>query len=316
MLRRPSQSETTSPAVRDISVEPDPRESAHGFFRTCGLRLQSEIPLPELDPAEGPTDIEVNVGEVGDTLEGATRRGALFESSPNAMRLDVPRVARYLVQDGRRVDIFPSGQPIAVRHFLYGSPLAALLRQRGILALRGSAVRVGQKAVLVLGPSGFGKSRLAASFWMHGHEVLSDDLCAVTLDPPLLHPGPRFLCLPGRDVSRLGLKGRARQFLGDVDRFLVGLPPSRCGPLPVGLVCGLSVWYRSDFRSVKVSGAERARLLIGSQYQRQALEVMGSGPIRDAMTLAQSAPCAEVWMPRDQVQVEELMDEVGRLADE
>ena len=65
-------------------------------------------------------------------------------------------------------------QPL-VRH-------AALLQQRGVMTLHASAIETQAGAVLFAGPSGIGKSSLAAALVERGNTMLADDVTGVVLD--------------------------------------------------------------------------------------------------------------------------------------
>jgi hypothetical protein len=99
-----------------------------------------------------------------------------------------------------------------VRLFLLGSAMGMLLHQRGLLPLHANAVEIDGKAVAFMGPSGIGKSTLAAWFHDRGHRVIADDVCVVRFDEeghPWAEPGlPRLrlwrdaLESSGRDQSQ------------------------------------------------------------------------------------------------------------------
>ena len=58
--------------------------------------------------------------------------------------------------------------------------MGALLIQRKIVPLHGSAIEIDGKAYAVIGESGAGKSTLASAFLSQGYKLLSDDVIAVT----------------------------------------------------------------------------------------------------------------------------------------
>jgi hypothetical protein len=66
--------------------------------------------------------------------------------------------------------------PEDVAIYLLGPVLGFVLRLRGISCLHASAVAVGGQAVAFLGPTGAGKSTLAATFARKGFPVLTDDI--------------------------------------------------------------------------------------------------------------------------------------------
>jgi hypothetical protein len=115
---------------------------------------------------------------------------------------------------------------IDVRIYLLGSIMAALLQQRGYLPIHANLVRHGASAAAFAGESGAGKSSLAAWLDARGHEVLSDDLCAIRFDPvrPMVFEGiPRMKLwsqtLQAFNVERAGLTRVAT----DLDKYHVPL---------------------------------------------------------------------------------------------
>jgi hypothetical protein len=63
--------------------------------------------------------------------------------------------------------------------YLLGPVLGFVLRLRGVVCLHASAVAVGDRAVLIAGPPGAGKSTAAAAFWQMGHAILTDDVAPI-----------------------------------------------------------------------------------------------------------------------------------------
>ena len=68
-----------------------------------------------------------------------------------------------------------------VRLYILGTCMGALLLQRKILPLHGSAIAINGKAYAIVGDSGAGKSTLASAFLNKGYQLLSDDVIPVSL---------------------------------------------------------------------------------------------------------------------------------------
>ena len=60
--------------------------------------------------------------------------------------------------------------------YLLGTMMGFVLRQRGLCCVHGGAVGIGGRAVILIGPSGSGKSSTVAALADRGHGVLSDDI--------------------------------------------------------------------------------------------------------------------------------------------
>jgi len=182
-----------------------------------GLRWDSEIPLPDFHLADcdrsglhssadaSAADVEVRLGEVPERLEDGVECGLLCRVRPDEHVFDMPGVARYHTQGGRRITVQPApgAADDAVCAMLSAVPIAALLHQRGALVLHASAVEIDGGVAAIAGRSAVGKSATAAVLMQRGCRIVTDDLCVVTVDAggALVQPGPRVLHL-WRDVCR------------------------------------------------------------------------------------------------------------------
>jgi phosphate transport system ATP-binding protein len=111
-------------------------------------------------PGEGPAEVTIRYGAVPDSLEDIQQQGVCYQVNAEAFLLKLNAIAKYLVTAGEQIIIepVPRVQDGEVRLFLLGSAFAALLQQRGLLALHGCAVEVKDGAAVIVGPSGCGKS--------------------------------------------------------------------------------------------------------------------------------------------------------------
>ncbi|WP_042699096.1 hypothetical protein [Azospirillum sp. B506] len=165
--------------------------------KLCGLRVTSDLPLPELPPWTGDdrsADLDIRLGEVPDTLDDGAVIHPLVQVAPDGRcRFALAAVGAYLVSsDGREVIVSPApgAEDAEIRLFLFGTVFAMVCHRRGLLPLHACCVRVGDKAVAFAGDSGVGKSTLAATLWTRGYPLLADDVTVVDMNAP---GGPRVL---------------------------------------------------------------------------------------------------------------------------
>ena len=64
---------------------------------------------------------------------------------------------------------------------MFGVPSSLITLERGDLSMHAAAVEVGGGAVVLAGPSRYGKTTLAAAFAAAGHRVLAEDMATCTL---------------------------------------------------------------------------------------------------------------------------------------
>jgi len=178
-------------------------------YRAFGLSVSSEIPLPELMVMDVKPDINIVFGDIPENLDNPAFSSVHFQVSPNKFLLKVDGVARYLIVNGDKITIDPTegGSNDEIRLYLLGSAFGALIHQREMLPIHGSAVIFEDKAVIFSGKSGAGKSTLAAGFVKKGYKLLADDVCVVTLDEgsnPIVHPGYPQMKLWTDSLEKLG----------------------------------------------------------------------------------------------------------------
>jgi hypothetical protein len=118
-----------------------------------------------------------------------------------------------LVENGSAVTVqLAAGADVSeARGLLMGPAQAVLWHQRGLLPMHASAVDVGGKAVVLVGPSGVGKSTLASALSRKGGGVMADDISIV--DPggqPSVQGGATRLRLLPDALRHFGLSVTAR----------------------------------------------------------------------------------------------------------
>jgi hypothetical protein len=151
-------------------------------FKAFGLNILSEIPFEYPWVSDGAVDVTISYGKTPEHLPGALWTGMRYQAAPDSFLLTVDRIARYHVSHGKHITVepFESAHEDDIRLFLTGSVMGAVLHQRKLLPIHASAVDFHGKCLLFTGPSGRGKSTLAAGFHKRGHPIVADDICAVS----------------------------------------------------------------------------------------------------------------------------------------
>jgi hypothetical protein len=253
-----------------------------------GLRIHAEIACPELPPHPQPVgepDVTISLLPPRDGALDSLENGH-YEVRPGLFRLAQKGVGQYRVEEGKRIFVEPvaDAEPDKVRLFLLGSTMGALLYQRGLFPLHGSAVETPWGAMIFVGAQGAGKSTLAAQFHRQGYRLLSDDVCAVTATPEGLEILPALaqfrLCADA--YERLGTSGDARF---DVDKFVVPMGDGYC-PHPVRLraIHILGDQEEETPRFEVLRGFERVQRLLENLYRPHYLK--GQQTHGDQMRLA------------------------------
>jgi hypothetical protein len=173
----------------------------------------------------------------------------------------------------------PEVDPGLIPIFVEGNILAHALAADGLLALHSSAVEVDGQAVAIVGPSGMGKSTIAALLCAAGAGLVSDDVLRVD------SAYPRPVCFPGTRALRL--RPAAASLAGAINATAVDetadgrtkvMPARRADtPLPV-----------------------TAAILPEPSREAEALEVTRLGPI-DGLKQLISNPRLVAWRAPEQI---------------
>jgi hypothetical protein len=119
---------------------------------------------------------------------------------------------------------------------MFGVPSSLIALERGDLSVHAAAVEIAGKAVLLAGPSRYGKTTLAAAFATAGHRLLTEDMARCTLvGGAHVFPGPAVMRLRPDVAEGLRLPG-APEVVTERERVFVILGgPMRGTGAPVPL---------------------------------------------------------------------------------
>lgn len=253
------------------------------MYSVFGLRVESEIPIPELFPAnraEGAADVTIRLGS-----------NPLAETMPTGVHdvtggalLKVEDVGSYLVTGGNRIIVDPQAAVPAqnLRLYLLGSAFGILLHQRGLLPLHANAIEIDGRAFAFMGESGAGKSTLAAWFHDRGHRIIADDVCVIRFDDggrPLAIPGlPRLrlwreiLEATGRDAESYP---RSFEHADQPEKYDVPVAHSLTASQPIELAAIYLLARDGEFRIDPLTGVAAAEGVFANTYRGGYLQSVG-----------------------------------------
>ena len=229
------------------------------FYRVAGLAVASEIELPGLivrAEADSRPDVAIRLGHVPPHLEDAQTVRPTFEIAGDRFMLRIPNIARFLLRAGSEMIVEAEAPPGDVAIFIIGTVFGILLHQRELTVLHASAVRVGDRAALFCGSSGAGKSTMAAALGQRGYAMLTDDVCAITMEEsgrPMAQADGRQLKLWVQAIEKLDLgEWRGAAVRSKLEKFYVEPAVTSSEALPVG-----AIYILRETRAPQRDGIER-----------------------------------------------------------
>ncbi len=240
----------------------------HVTYKGFGLRVLSEIPLPELaqvsDEIEEEVDITIlksDMPELWYELSSPKKKLVVLE---NLVMFQISDIAIFSIQEGKRIVVspMPGYEEDIVRIYVLGTCMGALLMQRKIFPLHGSAVAINGKAYAFIGDSGAGKSTLASAFLSHGYGLLSDDVIAVSFSEegytPLVIPSYPQQKLWQNSLDAFGMEtGKYKSIYGRENKYCVPVTSKYFSePLPLA---GIFELVKTDNNMIEIQPIEKLK---------------------------------------------------------
>ncbi|MUT68057.1 hypothetical protein [Paenibacillus sp. NEAU-GSW1] len=207
-------------------------ETARYAYKAYGLRISSELELPELvadDFPEGDADVVFELADLTDTISQFELNNYYFYYKDDYVLLVIEGIASYVMQAGHTIKIMPdpAADPRDYRIYLLGACAAVLMFQRKIVPLHCSTVVIDGLAYSFMGECGAGKSTLSTALVRAGCTLISDDITAITIpqggNGPIAHPSfPRQkLWKQSMDFFRMNTSDYS-QIMTNYDKYEIG----------------------------------------------------------------------------------------------
>ena len=267
------------------------------------------------------SSVSIKFAHIEAELGNAATRGVLWQAAEGRFLLNVPNVARYLVESGRTIiiDPLPGADVTTIERFLRMTPLAALLFQQGRLAFHAVAIANEHGAVVIAGDSGAGKSTLMTELLLRGWKMLADEPVAVDLDAQghaMVYPAFTKIALWPDTIKKLGIASDALSF-GDANRQEYSSPEQLIyNPQPLRALYYLYTHSKNNCELEALEGSKKFNVLGKLMYNSHIADAMCErvAYMRCAISISQSAPINLLRRPRDKWSVDELADMISTQA--
>ncbi|WP_058301183.1 phosphoenolpyruvate carboxykinase (ATP) [Gorillibacterium timonense] len=285
-----------------------------------GFRIRSEIPFPELLTVQG----RFENADLTVRLEPLSEEWAVMLASPRKIHateaqilIHIPEAALFAVREGRVIAVspVPGADMDKIRLYILGTCMGAVLMQRGVLPLHGSAVAVRGKVYAIVGESGMGKSTLASALMDRGLPLVSDDVIAIRFNEagiPLVTPSYPQQKLWQESLDAFGMEASGLKPLFEREtKFAVPVSDRFVREeLPLGGVFELVKKADASPGLTPIEGLDRMRLLYEHTYRNLFLRRMGKLDWHFQVTarLAGLVPISRITRPDEGFTAHELAE--------
>lgn len=253
-------------------------------YKAFGLTVLSEIMMPELIQTNEENDNPDIVLKVDDLtkLWHTIGRKSKFVVNERLVIFRVDNTAIFCIKDGKEIIVSPEhdGDEDKIRLYILGSCMGALLIQREVLPLHGSAIAIDGKAYAFVGESGAGKSTLASVLINQEYRLLSDDVIAISTlqdDTPIVYPSYPQQKLWQESLYEFGMMtSRFRPLFERETKYAIPVPDNFYGkPLPLAGVFELVKTENNRIDLHSITGLKRIHTLYHHTYRNFLIDRLG-----------------------------------------
>ncbi len=247
------------------------------LYRAFGLILRSDIELPELTKItnnNNTLDVSIEYRDLKGYWEEIANNNRICLVKGNSVWLYIEGIAIFKIVDGKSIFVNPldENREDQIRLYILGSCMCALLLQRQVLPIHGSAVVIRNKAYAIMGESGAGKSTLAKALLSKGYTLLSDDIIPVSMINGIPMVTPAY---PQQKLWKESLDAfnvNTNQFSSIFDRetkFIVPVPSQfQSEPMPLSGIFELVKGEEKEVKIRPINKLEQVRKLYDHTFRQ------------------------------------------------
>lgn len=289
------------------------------FYKVYGLILESEICMPELLSVKNDKyddSISIKYSDMPQRIKCEISKKRNFSFTKEESWFVINNIAIFRVCNGKEITIESlGGSEEKIKAFILGSSLGCILIQRNIPAIHGGAIISNDKAMIITGDMGAGKSTLTSNLRINGYKFLADDVSAINLydDYAVVKPAypQQKLC---RDCAlMLGLKIEDLKSIEDGrDKFAISCK-DQFEEEDKTLKAVFEIVISHGIESVnirEITGIEKVKSLIKNIYRIDIAASMGieGEYFNNIIKLAKHIKFYRIQRPKDVLCINEEME--------
>jgi len=277
------------------------------YYNIYGLNIKSEIYLPEAyEIEEKDTEVQIRYGVMPSFIKEKRKDDYVTSTLLRDYKwFYFEKEGNFLIEKGTSitVELDNTADEKHIRSLVLGACLGSIMYQREIIAIHGAAVVWKDKAIIVSGVSGAGKSTISAEFRKKGCIFLADDTVAITSEDGIIYANPAYpqqkLCTDaaielGYDLNEL------ISLFEEREKYAVRLTDAFCSVRKeiVAMVC-LDIHDGSQLILDEITSSKKLEYIIENLYTYRDFTRAGmnTNTFKKCLEMAQKIPVIRVKRP-------------------
>lgn len=296
-------------------------EKSEFYYRVYGLDVKSEIKIDEfvsIEDINAENKVNIVYANMPLNIKEDIKNNKKSSFSKAECWFHINDVATYRVTGGDLIEFEPceNADPYLLRVFLMCSCLGFIMIQRDIVAIHGGTIVIDNKAIILTGNRGAGKSTLTTGLRLKGYPFISDDVAAIEIKDniPMVKHGFPYQKLCSSAMDKLGYdKEKYFSFMSDTEiKYLVNAHDDFIyEDTRLFALCELSVGDVEDVQIEEIKGSEKLNKLISNRYRVEFVQVMGGiSPIafKTLLQIAKNIKFYKIIRPNGQFTVDKQIE--------
>jgi len=268
------------------------------MYKVYGLKIKSEIKLKELltlkNEEKENFDVNILYGVASEDIKMNINQNRLIGLSANNTWFHIKDVATYFIKNGKEIMVEPCNVSDfhMMKTYLMCSCLGFIMLQKEKVAIHGGVIAFDDRAVILTGDRGAGKSTLTTALRLKGYPFISDDVAATSLNNGIvISPGFPYQKLCEDAMDNMGIdKDICTSFKGDSKiKYLVPAHDSFLDrDVRLSAICELTIGDVLEVEIEELKGKEKLTKIISNIYRGEYIESLGG------MTLKYFKQCIDI----------------------
>lgn len=292
------------------------------IYSIYGLNVCSEIAFDEVkEGSSNNIDVHIKRDIIPKSVKEEVKNGISEGIEEFTFWRNIPGIGIYYIYRGELigVEIYDDSKLEEFKTYLLGVCMGVILFQRNKMVINGSAIKINDKAIIISGVCGAGKSTLTTALRLKGYGFITDDLSVLDINETIsVFPGyaAQRICEDTMKRFNLDVKNY-RRFKTDKDpKYIVEVYKEFCeNPAEVGAIFNVEIGDVDEVKVVQVIGMEKVKKLLSNLYALTLLRKYNknSKSIDDVIKVSKVIPVYRIIRPRDGFTVNEQVNLIEEL---